>query len=58
MPSRRQKKCSKGTRRCFFSRTCVAKNSTKRTRRCSKGERQCANRKCYKKGYNLRSSRR
>ncbi len=51
---RKQSRCKKGSRRCFSSRKCVAKNNTKRTRKCPKGERQCADRVCYRKGYSLR----
>ncbi len=51
----KQKKCKRGTRRCFSSRKCVAKNPTRRTKKCVRGERQCADRVCYRKGYTLRT---
>lgn len=54
---RKQSRCQKGSRRCFFSRKCVNKNGTKRAKKCSRGTRQCADRVCYKKGYNTRSRR-
>ncbi len=55
--SKSQSRCKKGFRRCFFTRTCVNKNPTKRTKRCPAGERQCANRTCYRKRISTRSRR-
>ena len=56
--SKSQSRCKKGSNRCFFSRKCVKKNPIKRTKRCSIGSRQCANRTCYRKKMQTRSSRR
>ena len=58
MPSRKLKRCNKGTRRCFFSRKCVTMNKTKRAKRCAKGEHQCADRRCYRKRVGTRASTR
>lgn len=58
MPPRKQKRCTKGTRRCFFSRKCLSINTSKRTKRCVKGERQCADRKCYRRRVQTRASTR
>ena len=46
--------CSKGTRRCSVSKTCVQKNASKKEK-CAKGTRKCANSKCYRKNKSVKS---
>jgi len=50
------KKCKKGSRRCFATKTCI---STKRSRlatnkKCKTGTRKCADKKCYGKEKNAK----
>jgi hypothetical protein len=45
-------RCSKGTRKCIHTRTCVKPSATKRRLgRCPKGSRSCVDKKCHKKNH-------
>lgn len=48
-------RCSKGSRRCGVSKTCIRKKSSRSTRKCVKGSRKCANNKCYKKRKSIKT---